>query len=176
MPSCLLNTTVSVHLFLPGNEQLPSLSPLSSVQHSITLWVSQSLKGWSHTSWALAKPATPALCRAALLAHCQLRMPSQTPDIRGTRPLDHYGVSMLSPLVPVSSQHSNARTWKPVFRMLGLDTPTLWLVMLCRRTDFSGGQRYLVLVKRSVHECCLIFCLLMFAFFCSFSCKQVMLL
>lgn len=100
------------------------------------------------------EPATPALCRAALLARCQLRMPSQTPDIRGTRPLDHYGVSMLSPLVPVSSQHSNARTWKPVFRMLGLDTPTLWLVMLCHRTDFSGGQRYLVLVKRSVHECC----------------------
>lgn len=40
----------------------------------------------------------------------------------------------------------------PCVGLTQLHTPTLWLVMLCCRTDFSGGQRYLLPVKTSVHE------------------------
>lgn len=152
MLSCLLDTTTSVHPVLAREWTAPISLTLSSVQHSITLWATQSLKGWSHTCWALANPVTPGLGRAALLA---LSAENALPDIW------HHGDSSTWPLLCVHAQSpcaclllaqqcQDVEVCFPCVGLAHLQAPALWLVMLCCRTDFSGGQRYLLPVKRSV--------------------------
>lgn len=146
MPSCLLGTLLSLHPELARGWTVPIPLTLSSLQHSITFWATQSPQGWSRTCWALAHPLHTSARQGSPVGSLSAEDALPAPSTGGIQPLETIlCVRAQSPyvrLLPAQQcRDLEASCW--CVGLTHLWTSALWLVTLCHGTNFSGGQRYL---------------------------------
>lgn len=90
---------------------------LSSLQHIITLWATWNPQGWGHMCWAVVNPLHTGTGQCSPVGSPQ-GCPSTHPALGRFNHFKTFSVSVLSPLLSISSWHSSTESCKPVVSVL----------------------------------------------------------